>query len=101
MSSKQRMSTSIDAELIEAGRAAVRAGEAGSLSAWVNEALRRQAEHDRRLRALDEFLESYEATHGAFTDDEIAAAARRARGRAVVVRGSSSPGAASAPHEAA
>jgi Arc/MetJ-type ribon-helix-helix transcriptional regulator len=53
MAIKQRLSTSVDEDLINAGQAAVQAGRAESLSAWVNEALRRQAEHERRLRALD------------------------------------------------
>lgn len=87
MKIKQRLSASVDAELLAAGRAAVAAGEAANLSAWVSAALRRQADHDARLRALDEFLAAYEAEHGAFTDDEIAAASRRARKGAVVVRG--------------
>lgn len=62
-------------------------GRAESLSAWVNAALRRQAEHDRRMKALDSFLVAYEAEHGAITEDEIRAATRRASARAVVVRG--------------
>ena len=82
----------MDADLVEAGQAAVEAGQAGSLSAWVNEALRRQADHDRRLRALDAFLAAYEAEHGEITDAEIAAATRRARARAIVVRGEPAPG---------
>jgi len=38
------------------------------------------------MRALDDFLESYEAEHGVITEDEMVAAGRRARSRAVVVR---------------
>jgi len=89
---KHRLSASVDADLVEAGQAAVEAGEADNLSAWVNEALRRQADHDRRLRALDDYLAAYEAEHGEITDVEIAAATRRARARAVVVRGEPAPG---------
>lgn len=88
MSVKRRLSASVDAELLEAGRAAVAAGESDSLSAWINQAMRRQAEHDVRLRALDEFLGAFAAKHGALTDDEIAAAGRRARAGAQVIRGS-------------
>lgn len=87
MTLKRRLSASVDADLLDAGRTAVSAGEATSLSAWVNDALRRQAAHDARLRALDEFLAAYEAEHGVLTDDEIAAAVRRARAGAFVVRG--------------
>jgi hypothetical protein len=76
----------VDADLLAAGRAHVAAGRADSLSGWVNEALRLKAEHDVRMRALDDFLAEFEARHGVITDDEIEAASRRARGRAVVVR---------------
>jgi hypothetical protein len=38
------------------------------------------------MGALDEFLESYEGEHGVITEDEMVAAARRARSRAIVVR---------------
>jgi len=85
---KQRLSASVDAALIQAGQAAVARGAAASLSAWVNAALQRQTEHDRRLRALDEFLAAFEAEHGAIDDEEITAASRRAHARSVVVRGS-------------
>jgi hypothetical protein len=50
--------------------------------------LRLKAEHDRRMRALDEFLGAYEAAHGEITEDEMRDAAHRARARATVVRGS-------------
>lgn len=76
----------MDEDLIEAGRSAVASGRAESLSAWVNDALRQQAEHERRLRALDEFIADYEAEHGAFTDAEIAETTRRMRARAITVR---------------
>jgi hypothetical protein len=39
------------------------------------------------MRALDEFLGRYEAAHGEITEDEMRGAARRARARATVVRG--------------
>jgi Arc/MetJ-type ribon-helix-helix transcriptional regulator len=86
MTPRTRLSASVEAELLAAGRAAVAEGRAGSLSAWVNEALRRQSEHDLRMAALDAFLAVYEAEHGEITPDEIEAASRRARSRAVVVR---------------
>jgi len=86
MTSRARLSATVEAELLAAGRAAVAEGRAESLSAWVNNALRRQADHDRRMQALDDFLAAYEAEHGEITDDEIREAERRSRGRAVVVR---------------
>lgn len=87
VSTKQRISASVDADLAATGHAAVVAGRAESLSAWVNEALRAQAERDRRLEALGVFLASFEEDHGTITDSEIAAATRSVQGRAVVVRG--------------
>lgn len=86
MTYRERLSATVEAELLAAGRAAVAEGRAKSLSAWVNDALRRQADHDRRMQALDEFLAAYEAEHGEITEDEIRQAERRARSRAVVVR---------------
>lgn len=94
---KRRVTTSVDADLVEAGRAVVAAGGAESFSAWVSSALRRQVEHDRRLRALDDFLAGFEAEHGAITDEEMHDAARRARARAVVVRGLRSADAGTGP----
>src|SRR6266851_4652074 len=91
MTGKQRLSASVDGELLEAGNSAVAEGRADSLSAWVNDALRLKAEHDRRMRALDEYLTAYEAVHGEITEDEMKDAARRARARATVVRGTPVP----------
>lgn len=87
MKGKERLSASVDADLIAVAQAAVAGGRAESISAWVNDALRLKADHDHRLAALDEFLTAYEAEHGEITSQEMADAARRARSRAVVVRG--------------
>jgi hypothetical protein len=61
MTSKQRLSASVDVELLEAAQAAVAEGRATSISAWVNDALTLKAEHDRRMHAFDSFLHTYEA----------------------------------------
>jgi Arc/MetJ-type ribon-helix-helix transcriptional regulator len=87
MSIKQRLSASVDADLIAAAQQAVTSGRVESISAWVNDALKLKADHDRRLQALDDFLRAYEAEHGEITKDEMRDAARRVRERAVVVRG--------------
>ncbi len=87
MSVKERLSASVDADLVAVAQEAVAQGQAESVSAWVNEALRLKVAHDRRLRALDEFVASFEAEHGEITEAEMREATRRARGRAVVVRG--------------
>ena len=86
MTNRARLSATVEADLLAAGRAAVVEGRAESLSGWVNDALRRQADHDRRMRALDDFLDAYEAEHGEITEDEVRDATRRARARAVIVR---------------
>lgn len=86
MSGKQRLSASVDGDLLASGRAAVSAGRAGSISEWVNEALRRQATHDARLEAVGDFITAFEAEHGQLTDKEIEDAYRRAKARAIIVR---------------
>ena len=88
MTGKERLSASVDAGLMAVAQDAVAQGHAESVSAWVNDALRLKADRDRRLAAMDEFIAAYEAEHGEISEDEMAEAARRARGRAVVVRGS-------------
>jgi Arc/MetJ-type ribon-helix-helix transcriptional regulator len=91
VSAKERLSASVDADLVAVAQEAVAQGRAESVSAWVNEALRLKAAHDRRLRALDEFVAGFEAEHGEIGEAEMREAARRARGRAVVVRGEPGP----------
>ena len=95
MKGRERLSASVDPELLAAGHAAVAEGRAESLSSWVNDALRLKAEHDRRMSALDAFLAAFEAEHGQITQDEIMDATRRSRARAIVVR--AAPRAAGSP----
>jgi Arc/MetJ-type ribon-helix-helix transcriptional regulator len=87
MTSKERLSVSVDADLVAVAQDAVARGHAESTSAWVNDALRLKADRDRRLAALDEFVAAFEAEHGEISEQEMAEATRRARGRAIVVRG--------------
>ena len=91
MSKKQRLSASVDEELIRAGEIAVARGRSDSLSAWVNEALRLKLVHDRRLEALAQFVHAYELERGEITPDELRLAARRARSRSITVRGKREP----------
>jgi hypothetical protein len=84
MIKKQRLSASVDADVLEAAERAVPRG--GTLSAWVNDALRLKLEHDRRLHALAAFVAAYEAEHGEITEEEMRAASRRARPSAVSTR---------------
>jgi Arc/MetJ-type ribon-helix-helix transcriptional regulator len=83
---KQRLSASVDADLIAAVEEAVATGRASTVSAWVNDALRLKQAHDRRLDALAAFVAAYEGRHGRIGAEEMDAAARRARGRATPVR---------------
>ena len=99
MSTKERLSASVDADLVAVAQEAVAQGRADSVSAWVNEALRLKVAHDRRLRALDEFVAAFEAEHSEITEAEMGEAARRARGRAVVVRGEPGPAHQGGPGE--
>ncbi|GAB4199137.1 MAG: hypothetical protein OHK0013_09020 [Sandaracinaceae bacterium] len=87
MASKGRLSASVDPDLLRAAEASVARGRARNVSAWVNDALRMKLDEERRLDALAAFLETYEAEHGEITEVEQAEALRRARARAIVVRG--------------
>jgi Arc/MetJ-type ribon-helix-helix transcriptional regulator len=87
MNGKQRLSASVDADLIAAAEDAVARGRSGSVSAWVNDALRLKLAQERRLEALAAFVAAYEREHGRITPEEMDLAARRARGRATPVRG--------------
>src|SRR5947207_8658566 len=84
---KQRLSASVDSELLGAAEAAARRGEVANVSAWVNDAMRLKVEHDRGLAELAGVIADFEAEHGEITKEEIEKAARRARARALSVRG--------------
>lgn len=79
----------VDPELIAAGNRAVAAGEADSLSGWVNTALADRALRDARVRALKDAVAAYEAEFGEITAEEMAAIRRADRANAIVVRGGS------------
>jgi hypothetical protein len=87
MTAKSRLSVTVDEDLIEAGQAAVAVGEAESISGWVNDALRQKVDHERKLRGLDEFIKAFEAEYGEITDEELDAAYRAGKARAIVIRG--------------
>jgi len=91
-SRKQRLTVTVDPELVEAGSSAVAEGGADSLSGWVNEALSEKVDRDRKLALLGAAIAGYEADFGEITDEEMVAQGRADRESAVVVR-SSRPGA--------
>ena len=87
MQEKVRLTASVDPEQLAAAREAVAAGRAASVSAWVNEAMRRQAEIESKLAVWERFFAAYEAEHGVITEEEMREARRSMRARAIVVRG--------------
>jgi Arc/MetJ-type ribon-helix-helix transcriptional regulator len=84
---KERLTVTVDPDLVHAATEAVAEGRVDSLSAWVNLALADRAAKDRRLRALAGAVREYERKFGRITADEIAAQARADRASARVVRG--------------
>lgn len=84
---KARLTVTVDPELIAAANAAVRAGHASSLSAWVNDALSDRVAKEQRLRAMADAVAQYEAEFGVITAEELVAQQRADRAAAVVVRG--------------
>ncbi|MGC9221078.1 MAG: hypothetical protein ACP5H2_06960 [Solirubrobacteraceae bacterium] len=86
MSTKERLSVTVDVELIRFGNQVVSDGRAESLSAWVNTALRAALERDEKLRAMDAVIAAYEAEHGEITEADMIAAERELQARAIHVR---------------
>jgi hypothetical protein len=84
---KERLTVTVDRELVDAGNKAVADGRAESLSGWVNAALIDRAARDRRLDALSAAIANYEAEFGEITHEEVANLRRSDRENAVVVRG--------------
>jgi ribonuclease HII len=84
---KQRLTVTVDPELIEAGNRAVAVGAADSLSGWVSAALADKVRRDRKLEDLQAAIADYEAEFGEITAEDIAAQRRADREDAVVVRG--------------
>jgi hypothetical protein len=84
---KERLTVTVDPDLIEAGQQAVAAGRATSLSAWVSAALAEQVVRDRRLTALAEAVTAYETEFGEISEREMREQARADRAAAKVVRG--------------
>jgi Arc/MetJ-type ribon-helix-helix transcriptional regulator len=87
MSTKQRLSASVDAVLVEAAEAAVKRGRSTSVSAWVNDALQLKLDQERRLDSLATFIKAYESEHGEISFEEMHLATRRARAKAIAARG--------------
>lgn len=69
---KRRVTITVDDNLADAAAAASAAGDAESVSAWINEAIAQRVARDQRLAALGELIAAYEAEFGEITDDELA-----------------------------
>jgi hypothetical protein len=84
---KQRLTVTVDPDLVEAGNRAVASGAAESLSAWVSTALAEKSRRDQQLARLRDAVADYEAEFGEISAEEIAALQRSDREEAVIVRG--------------
>jgi hypothetical protein len=84
--SKERLTVTVDSELIEAATQAVTEGRVASLSGWVNLALAERAAKERRLRVLAEAVATYEEEFGEIAAAELAAQERADRRNAITVR---------------
>jgi len=82
---KERLTVSVDRDLLRAGHRAVAAGMAASLSGWVNLALAERAAKERRLEAMGAAVAAYEARFGEISAEEIAEQAREDRRNSVSV----------------
>ena len=88
MSTKERVTVSVDPALLHEAAEAVAAGGAESLSAWVSEAMAEKLEHRRKLLALAEAIADFEAEFGEITREEIDAQLRADEQNAIKVRAS-------------
>lgn len=84
---KQRLTVTVDPELVDAGQRAVESGEAESISGWVSAALEDKIRRDRRLALLAAAVADYEKEFGEISTEEIATQRRSDRQDATVVRG--------------
>lgn len=87
---KTRITVTIDPAFVDAANAAIAAGRAASLSAWVSEAVAKFAAEQRRVEAGWEAIRAYEAEHGVITEAEMRAQERADRRNAIRVRGKQS-----------
>lgn len=84
---KQRLTVTVDPELVEAGQRAVDSGRAESVSGWVSAALEDKIRRDEKLALLATAVADYESEFGQISADEIVAQRRSDRQAATVVRG--------------
>jgi len=83
---KQRLTVTVDPDLIDAGQRAVKSGQADSVSGWVSAALQDKIRRDAKLTLLAAAIADYEQEFGEITAEEIHAQQRADREDAIVVR---------------
>ncbi len=76
---KQRVTVTVDEELLETANRAVSEGLARSVSEWVSEAMAQRRDRDARLAVIRRLVEEYEAEHGFISDEEVAEQAQQDR----------------------
>jgi Arc/MetJ-type ribon-helix-helix transcriptional regulator len=85
-SRKTRVTVTLDKDLLRVASAAVKAGEANSLSEWLNAALADKVAERRRREAMRAAIEDYEAEFGVITEEAMDRQVRLDRARAIRVR---------------
>src|SRR5262245_26534712 len=86
MTKKERLTVTVDRDLLTAANQAVRAGRADSLSGWVNQALADRVAKERKLEAMAQALASYESRQGAISTQELRDQERTDRRTSILVR---------------
>ncbi|MCY4035997.1 MAG: hypothetical protein OXF64_00880 [bacterium] len=76
---KERVTITVEVDLLNHAQSAVRAGVCRSVSEWIGKAMEEQLAKDARLAAMDELIAEFEAEGGPFTDEEIAEQMQRDR----------------------
>ncbi len=85
---KRRITVTVDQEALDEALAAVDAGRAESVSAWISDAMEQRRIREQRLHLLSELIADYEAEHGEITDDELAQQEQTDRDAAAMARAS-------------
>ncbi|MYE73248.1 MAG: hypothetical protein F4240_08185 [Acidimicrobiia bacterium] len=76
---KERITITVELDLLNHAKSAVQAGVCRSVSEWISQAMAEQLARDDRLVALDELIAEFEALHGPVTDEDIAEQRQRDR----------------------
>lgn len=83
---KQRVTITVELDLLEEAQAAVSSGQCRSLSQWIEGAIADQLDKERRLALLAELIAEYEEEHGVITEEDMEERTRRDKEAAAAVR---------------